>query len=462
MMRTVLFLAALLLITIPLSAEDHPSPRQVPAPTPAQIAWQQAELGVVIHYDLHVFDDKHYSQGKNRRVAYPDPDIFNPVDLDTDQWVRTARDLGAKFAIFTASHETGFRMWQSDATPEYSLKAVKWGDGKRDIVAEFIASCRKYGIAPGIYLGTRWNSHHQVLDFKPTQNATITLEDYNKRIEAEVTEICTRYGDLFELWFDGGAHGPRDGGPDVLGIFEKHQKNCLFYHNYQRADARWGGSESGTVPYPCWATMPFDGYEGHKKVSHAKGFRLLKHGDPEGRFWCPAMSDAPLRNHEWFWDEGDERKIRPLKSMVNMIYNSTGRNSTLIVGLTPDNRGLIPEADARRCREVGAEMKRLFSNKLASTSGTGSTLVLDLGGKKQVNQLVVQEDIARGERVREHSIDYFADGTWHPLATGTCIGHKRILRFKPVTATKLRLRITKSTAEPVLSNFSAYLTTGKP
>jgi alpha-L-fucosidase len=458
-----LFFAAILLVTAPLSAETGgPVVGKPPVPSSAQLAWQQAELGVVFHYDLHVFDDEHYNQGKNRRVAYPDPNIFDPVDLDTDQWVRAARDLGAKFAIFTASHETGFRMWQSDATSKYSLKAVKWGGGKRDIVAEFITSCKKYGIAPGIYLGTRWNSHLQVLDFKPTENATITLEDYNKRIEAEVTEICSRYGDLFELWFDGGAHGPRDGGPEILGIFETHQKNCIFYHNYQRADARWGGTESGTVPYPCWATMPFDGYAGHKKETNARGFQLLKHGDPDGHFWCPAMSDAPLRNHEWFWDEGDERKIRSVKSIVNMIYNSTGRNSTLIIGMTPDNRGLIPEADARRCREVGAEIKRLFSNKLATAKGTGATLELDLGKEQQIDQLVVQEDIAHGERIREHSIEYLADGTWQHLATGTCIGHKRILRFTPVTATKLRICVSKSTAEPIISNFSAYLTTSTP
>ncbi|MEN8128550.1 MAG: alpha-L-fucosidase, partial [Planctomycetota bacterium] len=329
-------------------------------PAPAQLAWQEAELGVVFHYDLHIFDDKHYHQPKNRVTPYADVNIFNPTELDTDQWVRTAKEMGACFAIFTASHETGFRMWQSDANP-YSLKSVKWGNGKRDIVSEFIASCKKYDIQPGIYMGTRWNSHLGIYDFRVTKRSTITQEAYNAMIEAEVKEICTRYGDLFELWFDGGAYGPKDGGPDVLHVFEKYQPNCLFYHNYQRADARWGGSESGTVPYPCWVTLPFaDGYEGHKKESHAKGFHLLKHGDPDAKYWCPAMSDAPLRSHEWFWDEGDDSKIKPLKKLVNMYYGSVGRNSALIVGLTPDKRGLMPDADVNRCREFGQAIKKNF------------------------------------------------------------------------------------------------------
>ena len=54
-----------------------------------------------------------------------------------------------------------------------------------------------------------------------------------------------RYGDWFEFWFDGGAHGPEQGGPDVLSVVERHQPEAVFYHNLQRADARWGGSESG-------------------------------------------------------------------------------------------------------------------------------------------------------------------------------------------------------------------------
>ncbi|MBT7913143.1 alpha-L-fucosidase, partial [Candidatus Bathyarchaeota archaeon] len=123
-----------------------------PKPTPAQLAWQEAELGLVFHYDLHIFDTVRYVQQQNRLAHFEDLDLFNPVELDTDQWVEAARACGARFAIITASHETGFRLWQSDANP-YSLKAVRWGGGQRDIVGEFIESCRKAGIQPGVYMG---------------------------------------------------------------------------------------------------------------------------------------------------------------------------------------------------------------------------------------------------------------------------------------------------------------------
>lgn len=68
----------------------------LPTPAPQQFAWQQAELGMVFHYDLHVFDDKHYQQDRNRKVAVSDVNLFNPVQLDTDQWVKCAKDMGAR------------------------------------------------------------------------------------------------------------------------------------------------------------------------------------------------------------------------------------------------------------------------------------------------------------------------------------------------------------------------------
>ena len=121
-----------------------------PLPNKAQLAWQQAELGVIFHYDLHVFDNEKYSQAKNRILPVPDYNIFHPEQLDTDQWIKAAQEMGATFALLTATHETGFALYQSDVNP-YCLKAVKWRDGKGDIVADFVNSCRKYGIKPGIF-----------------------------------------------------------------------------------------------------------------------------------------------------------------------------------------------------------------------------------------------------------------------------------------------------------------------
>ena len=229
-----------------------------PVPSPHQLKWHEAELGVLFHYDLHVFDNKKYNQTLNRINPVDDYNMFNPTELNTDQWVRSAKDAGAKFAVITAIHETGFAIYQSDVNP-YSLKSLKWRDGKGDIVGEFVESCRKYGLMPGIYIGIRWNSLYGIHNFKVEGDADFAKnrqEWYKLYCERMTEELCSKYGDLFMIWFDGGADDPLGDGPDVEPIINRMQPECLFYHNVERADFRWGGSESGTVSYPCWSSFP--------------------------------------------------------------------------------------------------------------------------------------------------------------------------------------------------------------
>ncbi len=431
-----------------------------PTPNKQQLAWQEAEIGVVFHYDLHVFDGKKYGQGKNRIDPFPDYQIFNPKNLDTDQWIRAAKAAGAKFAILTATHETGFALYQSEVNP-YCLKAVNWRDGKGDVVKDFVESCRKYGIKPGIYIGIRWNSFFGVHDFQVNGEGDFkkNRQDYYKKMcEGMVTEICTNYGDLFEIWFDGGADHPDNGAPDVLPIVQKYQPNAIFYHNLQLAEVRWGGSESGTVPYPCWATFP-NPYS-HGGDTQAERMKLLKHGDPDGKYWMPAMSDAPLRGyngrHEWFWEPGDEAHIFPVENLMNMYINSVGHNSTLILGLTPDPNGLMPEPDVKRLKEWGDEIKRRFSDPVATTSGEGDKLELNLQKKQEVNHVIIQENIKNGERIRKYKIEAFVKGKWKTIGDGSCIGHKRIQRFEPIITNKIRLIIEESTATPQVKSFSVF------
>ena len=434
----------------------------IPKPTHAQIVWQEAELGMLVCYELHTFNEGRYNQQRARITPIKNVNQFNPAKLNTDQWIKSVKDAGATFAILTASHESGFRLWQSDVNP-YSLKAIKWGDGNRDIVKEFFESCQKYGIKPGVYLGTRWNAQLGVYDFKVTKRSTISQGNYNRMIEKEVEEICTKYGDWFEFWFDGGAHGPEEGGPDVLSIVEKYQPKALFYHNIQRADARWGGSESGMVTYPCWATFPYQstgaGESAHENILK-DNFKLLKSGDPDGKYWMPAMSDAPLRGyngrHEWFWEPGDEEHIYPLKNLMEMYYNSVGHNSTLIMGLTPDPDGLLPEPDVKRLKEWGDEINRIFSNPLGSTFGEGNYYELKLKQPTEINMIVLQEDIQHGERVRKFEIELYENGKWIDINSGSCIGHKRIIRVDPVTTDRVRLKINEFIDTPLIKKFEIY------
>ncbi len=435
---------------------------EVPIPTQAQLDWQNAELVALFSYDLHVFDGKKYNQQENRITPIDDFNIFNPENLDTDQWVKSAKDAGCKIAILTATHETGFALYQSDVNP-YCLKAVKWRDGKGDIVKEFVESCRKYDVLPGIYIGIRWNSFYGVYDFMVNGEDTFAenrQKHYNRICEGMVEELMSRYGELAIVWFDGGAHGPELGGADVLGIFEKHQSKCIFYHNTQRADIRWGGSESGTVPYPCWGTYPFQySHSTYNEVIYKNNFQLLKEGDPDGKYYMPAMSDAPLRGyngrHEWFWVPGDEAHIFPLDNLMNMYYKSVGHNTSLIMGLTPDANGLMPEPDVLRLKQWGDEIKRRFSNPIISVSGNNK-IIAKLLKRQLINQVVLEEDITKGERVRKFILEGKTKKGWQTIFEGSCIGHKFIHRFDDLEVSAVRLNVTESKGEPQIQSFEVF------
>jgi alpha-L-fucosidase len=454
-----------LLVMLCLSKLGLAQTANIPLPNAQQLAWQKAELGVVFHYDLHIFDTTKYVQSKNRSIPVYDYNIFDPGQLNVEQWVLAAKSAGARFAILTATHETGFALFQSDFNP-YCLKAVKWREGKGDLVKEFVDACRKHDIKPGIYLGIRWNSFFGVHDFKVNGTGEMQKQRqkyYNAMVEGMVKEICTKYGDLFEIWFDGGASSPEKGAPDVLPIVKKYQPNCLFYHNEQLAEARWGGSESGTIGYPCWSTFTYPATgagESTSKAISANQYALLKNGDPDGKYWVPAMADAPLRGdnnrHEWFWEPGDENTVFPLEKLVDMYYKSVGRNSTLILGLTPDNTGLLPKGDEQRLIEFGNEITKRFLKPLASAQGRGKVITINLANLQQVNQVVVGEDIAKGERIRKYKIEAKINNKWQVICTGTSVGNKRIQTFKTIKTNAVRLQVEQSINEPIIDSFKIY------
>ena len=440
---------------------------QIPIPTPAQLQWQNAELAALVCWDLHVFDNEFYVQKNVRITPVEDYNSFNPKKYDMDQWIKSLKDAGFKIAIFTVSHETGFFFHQSNATP-YCMKALKWQDGKGDILRDFKDACERHGILPGVYIGTRWNAFYGIHDFKvhgDNDFAQNRQKHYNSMIEKIVEEIFANYGNWAMVWFDGGAHGPEQGGPDVLSVFEKYQPNSLFYHNLQRADMRWGGSESGTVPYPCWGTFPYPSTgagESAKKEIAANNFQLLKTGDPDGKYYIHAMSDAPLRGHgghDWFWEPNREHIIYPLEKLVDMYYNSVGHNTSLILGVTPNAEGILPEVDVNRLIAFGAEIKRRFSNPIGTTSGSGAKIGLKIPNKQKVNQIVIMEDITKGERVRKFTLEGKTNSGWQTIFNGSCIGHKFIHRFEDMDISAVRLKVLEAKGDAQILELSAYYVT---
>ena len=427
-------------------------------PTAAQLRWQDCEVGLIYHFDMPIAAGEFASNNQVRRAF--DPADYNPTKLDTDQWLEAAKAAGAKYAIFTATHFNGFMQWQSDLYP-YGVKQAKWRDGNGDVVGDFVESCRKANILPGIYFSTHRNVYWQVwghyVDWGKGKG-TAEQERFNRIAEGMTEELCSRYGPLLQIWYDAGVKAPFQGGPDVLPIFEKHQPDTVFYHNPQRSDHRWIGNESGHAGDPCWATMPTKNSE----VSHnAPSWKpYLHNGVAGGEYWSPGMVDVPFRAvgvHNWFWKPGQDENIYTLEQLDKIYDQSVGRNCNLVIGEVITSDGLVPEGDIKRLSEFGCLIRDRFAKPAAATSGKGTQVELQLPRPKQIDQVVLAEDIRQGERVREYRVEGLVGGdVWKTLATGKSIGHKWIHRFQPTKVARLRLNVTKSAASPIIRTFAAY------
>ena len=430
-------------------------PENVVTPSKAQIEWAEAEIGVLLHLDMPVF---HPEYNHRQYGTHPDPMTFNPTELNTDQWIETAQKLGAKYAVLTAKHGSGFTLWPTK-THEYNISHCPYKDGKGDIVAEFVASCRKYGIKPGIYANMSTNGYLWVDNPGLVQpGSPITQEQYADIIKRQLTELWSNYGELFEVWFDGGILSPAQGGTDALALLRELQPRAIAFqgpYGYENL-IRWVGNEVGTAPDPCWATAD--------STTNSDGVQVVEglNGRPDAPFWCPGESDFTLRRQDsfgggWMWHEGQDEMLYGLDELMKRYETSVGRNTNMLLGLVIDNRGLIPQADVQRASEYGKAIERRYGHPTATAHGKGCELVIKLKHPTSIDRLYLQEDIRYGERAMAWHVDaQLADGTTTALCQGTNIGHKRICTFPEVQATQLRLVIDESKAKPRIRQFAVF------
>ncbi len=440
----------------PPQALDAPS-NAFPRPKRAQLTWQDFEVGMLFSLDMPVF-----AQGGWRETRETfDPNLYNPAQLDTDQWLQAAKDAGCRYALFTATHFNGFLQWQSDLYP-YGLKQSSWRGGKGDVMKDFVESCHKYGIAPGVFLSCHRNAYQKVWKYRVNWGEGGPGQAQFARLGENMTEeLCSRFGPLCEIWYDAGLLAPDDGGPDVLPIVDRYQKQIVFYSSPQRRDHRWIGNEAGYAGDPCWATMPdlSTSYRAHISSTLPAMKQLNLHGDPAGHLWSPAMVDVPIRNHEWFWRPGDEHKLYTADALVEMYYTSVGLNCNFVIGAVPDQRGLVPKMDAEVGAAFGKEISRRFGKPLAETKGHGNNVVLRLGAPTRIDHVVIREDIAQGERIRQFTVEALVPGNhWQKLFEGQSVGHKWIIKFPALEAAQVRVQVSKCTASPHLRSLAVYST----
>lgn len=427
-------------------------------PTPQQLEWQKMELTAFLHFGINTFTDREWGDGTE------DPKLFNPTNLDADQWVRTLKEAGFQMVILTAKHHDGFCLWPSRYTT-HSVASSNWKDGKGDVVCEVRDACTKYGMKFGVYLSP-WDRNAPCYGDSPK---------YNQYFIDQLTELLTNYGEVHEVWFDG-ANGEGPNGKKQEYDWDR------FYETIQRLqpkavmaimgdDVRWVGNEKGLGRETEWsATVLTPGIYGRSETNNAKlgisnmsadlGSRAMLEKATE-LFWYPSEVDVSIRPG-WFYHTYEDSKVKSVKQLMDIYCQSVGYNSVLLLNIPPDREGRINAADAQRLKEFAEFRKKAFAdNRVVAGDTPWNTAAVSsrsyaLKPASTVNLVMVQEDIAQGQRIEKFTIDAYTQGAWKTMGEGTTVGYKRMLRFPDIQADSLRLTINESRLDGNIIQLAAY------
>ena len=428
-----------------------------PVPTEDQLWWQDLEMYAFIHYSMNTYTDQEWGFGNE------DLKLFNPADLDCRQWARVCKQAGMRGIIFTAKHHCGFCMWPSQYT-EYSVKNTPWKQGKGDVVRELADACREEGLKFAVYLSP-WDRNHPEYGRK----------EYVTYFRNQLRELLTNYGDIFEVWFDGanGGDGWYGGAnetrtidrttyyewPETYRMIRLLQPHCLIWNDgSDRGDLRWVGTEAGNVGETNWSLLNKDG-----EVT----WNMLHYGLEDGDSWVPAETNTSIRPG-WFYHETENAHVKSLSKLMDTYYKSVGRNSTLLLNFPIAPNGRIHPIDSLRGIAFNKMIHEVFKTDLAANAKKhtkNNETIIDFGKPTAFNRFVAEEDIRYGQRVKKFSLEAEINGKWQPLKDAlveqgdglTTIGHRRIICFPTVNATRLRLTILDAKCQPVIKRTSVYL-----
>ena len=407
-----------------------------PVPSEAQLAWHDMEYYMFCHFGPNTFTGRSWGLGNE------DPDVFNPSDLDCEQWIRTAIAAGMKGLIITAKHHDGFCLWPSKFST-HTVAQSAWKDGKGDVLAELRAAADKYDFPIGVYISP-WDRNHP----------SYGTGEYNTIFASTIEEVHSKYGPFFEQWFDGangGAQIPAYDWPLFNGTVFKQNPNAVIFSDVGPG-CRWVGNEKGYVGETNWCLLDTDGFVPGKGSPKRD---TLNMGNRHGANWIPAECDVPL-TEEWFFDKSHIGTEKTVEQLMDIWFGSVGRGANLILNVAPDTTGRIPARDSIRIVEFKIARDAFFSNKVASVSECRGTTIT-MKPKEAVRCIEIQEDIRYGQRVKAFVVEAYSDGKWTQIASGTTIGHKRLLPLsKPSASSKIRIRITDSYAEPLIRSACLY------
>jgi alpha-L-fucosidase len=487
-------------------------------PRPNQTTWMRYERTFFLHFGPNTFRGVEWGNGRE------DPSIFNPTDLNAEQWIRAVKDAGGKEIILVCKHHDGFVLWPTRYT-NHSVAASPWRGGKGNEVREVAEAARKYGVKLGVYLSpadlyqlrtnpTNPNGYYgdgseKLWSAIPTDPAsfntdpskgrspaqgfksyTYEVDNYNRYFMNQLYELLTEYGPVAEVWFDGAnpdpsVHETYDYAA-WYDLIRKLQPKAVI--SCKGPDVRWVGNESGVGRTTEWSVIPLpqqpDTFRWPDMTDRDLGSRS-KLTPGSHLWWDPAQVNNPIL-YGWFW--APKKRVRTAAELIDIYYESVGRNGNWLLNLSPDTRGLIPDNQVANLRLATEAIDKTFARNLAvgakliadtadpahrsslaldgnldtwweAASGQSTaTLTLKMPHVVTFDVVSLQEAVDhRSQRIESFAIDVWDGSDWKQVDEQTTVGHKRLLRWStPVTSDQVRIRITGARLEPTLAEVGLF------
>ena len=452
-----------------------------PVPTERQLAWHEMEQYAFIHFTTNTFTDLEWGYGDES------PEVFNPTNLDAEQWARVIKEAGLKAIILTCKHHDGFCLWPSKYT-EHSVKNSPYKNGNGDVVKEVREACKKYDLKFGIYLSP-WDRNH------PKYGSPEYIEYYRNQLK----ELFEQHSPIFEMWFDGanGGDGYYGGAnetrkidketyydwPTTLEMVRGLEPQIIFFSD-AGPDIRWCGNERGYVNETNWNTIDNDTlFAGKPGINE-----LLNSGTEGGKDWVPAEVDVSIRPG-WFYHKDEDDKVKTPEKLFEIYLTSVGRGSNLLLNIPPDQRGLIHENDVQSLQKWKKMLDDTFAKNLAQGTKATATNVrgkskaynaglvtdckketywttddevkaasieIELSEEAEVKYVLLQEYIKLGQRVKKFSVEAMVNGQWENIGSSTTIGQKKILPVAPTKTDKIKINFENSRGSLVISNIEVF------
>jgi alpha-L-fucosidase len=305
--------------------------------------FENAGLGIFVHWGISsvhggidlswgMIEDKPWDD-EDRSIPseeyYALADDFDPDGYNPDSWCRAAREAGMEYAVLTARHHDGFAMWPS----EYGdFSTADHCDG-RDLVGEFVDACRRQGLRVGLYYSPRDWRFDEFVEPGPYEGKEehpeavnseelVAFEKHFDYVAGQLEELVTRYGDLDVLWFDGYIKGNVNrGAAELLDIVRSANPDVLV--NDRCGPAALGDFRTTEVQLP---ERPLDGTWEH----------------------CQTWGGP--------WGYTDDDEYADLAWTVDRLTDVAGLGGNLLLNVSPDQDGRLPDEAHERLGELGSWM----------------------------------------------------------------------------------------------------------